>query len=84
MTVYLGDGGRAERRRVDGVTNGDVPVGAHDCQQQRARELIHRRRRHVNLFGDTMEIIQVNHFLCEYLGPADDYSARLGCNAVLL
>lgn len=48
---YLGNGGRPERGRVDGVTNGDVAVGTHHCQQQRARELVHRRRRHINLLA---------------------------------
>ena len=37
----LGDEWRAEGGRSDGVADGDVAISTHDCQQQRARKLIH-------------------------------------------
>ena len=47
--THLGDKKCAKLWWIDRVANGDVTVGAHDGQQQGTSELIHRRRRHVDL-----------------------------------
>lgn len=45
----------AHFRRRNRMADGDVPIGAHDRQEDAARELVDARRRHINLAHDVAE-----------------------------